>query len=268
VIASPFLAEPGKKVRLDRIDTSRRGNFKDKEDAADATAKLTARLAQLQERLYAEAKHAVLIVLQAMDTGGKDGAISHVFRGLNPQGCQVTPFKVPSTLEAAHDYLWRIHQAAPPRGMIGIFNRSHYESVLVERVKSLVPEKVWRRRYEHINAFEQMLSDEGTLIVKFFLHISKDEQKARLQARLEDKQKNWKFDPNDLQERKRWELYSEAYQDAVEKCSTAAAPWYIIPADHKWFRNWAISDILVRSLEELSPKFPKPAEGLEKLVVK
>lgn len=268
MVESKFLATPDKKLRLNRYDTAQKGSFQNKEDAAEATADLQARLASLQDVLYAQAKYAVLIVLQAMDTGGKDGAIAHVFRGLNPQGCSVRSFKAPSSEELAHDYLRRIHQATPARGMIGIFNRSHYESVLVERVKQLAPKKVWSRRYEHINAFERLLCDEGTLVLKFFLHISKQEQKRRLEARLADKRKLWKFNAADLLERKRWDQYVEAYEAAIEKCSTAHAPWYIIPADHKWFRNWAISDLLVRNLETLDLKYPPPQKGLGKITVR
>jgi PPK2 family polyphosphate:nucleotide phosphotransferase len=199
-----------------------------------------------------------------MDAGGKDGAVDHVFSGVNPQGCNVTSFKAPSSNELAHDYLWRIHAATPRRGMIGIFNRSHYESVLVERVQELVPREVWSRRYDHINHFEKLLSDEGVTILKFFLHISKEEQRKRMQARLADPTKNWKFDPNDLVVRKQWDAYMQAYQDAIEQCSTKRAPWYIIPSDHKWFRNWVISDTIVRTMEKLDLNYPKPIEGIEK----
>jgi PPK2 family polyphosphate:nucleotide phosphotransferase len=268
MIDSPYLAEPGKKVHLSKFKTDDTGDFADKSDAADTIAKNLKKLRKLQDVLYAQAKHAVLIVFQATDAGGKDGAIDHVFSGVNPQGCSVTSFKVPSTLELAHDYLWRIHAAVPARGMIGIFNRSHYESVLVERVKKLVSKEVWHRRYEQINHFEQMLSDENTTIIKFFLHISKDEQRKRLQARLEDEQKNWKFSPADLAERKFWDDYIQAYEDVLEKCSTRQAPWYIVPADHKWFRNWVISDTIVRTLDKLDLNYPKAIEGIEKYKVK
>jgi len=218
--------------------------------------------------LYAQSEHAVLIVLQAMDTGGKDGAIEHVFSSVNPQGCQVTSFKQPTKLELGHDYLWRIHAAAPVKGMIGIFNRSHYESVLVERVHKLVPKSVWSKRYRSINDFERLLSEEGTTIMKFFLHISKEEQKRRLESRLEDAKKHWKFDPNDLKERELWDDYQEVYADAIRKCSTECAPWYIVPADHKWFRYWVLSDTIVRTLEKLNLHFPPPKEGVEGITVK
>ena len=265
---SPFLAKPGRTFRLADVPTDTTGEFKSKEDAAPFVRKNLRKLSDLQELLYAEARHAVLVVIQAMDTGGKDGAISHVFSGVNPQGCQVTSFKVPSELEKAHDFLWRIHAAVPRRGMIGIFNRSHYESVLVERVHELAPEKVWRARYEHINAFEKMLSDEGVTILKFFLHISKAEQKRRLEARLADSDKHWKFSVNDLKERKFWDEYQAAYEDAIDRCSTKHAPWYVVPADHKWFRNWLLSDTIVRTMRKLHMQYPESPEGLDKVEIK
>jgi len=268
MIHSPYLAKPGKKINLSKYKTDDTGKFKDKENAQPAMDKNLRKLAKLQEMLYAGANHAVLIVLQAMDTGGKDGAIEHVFSSVNPQGCQVSSFKQPTKLELSHDYLWRIHTAAPPKGMIGIFNRSHYESVLVERVHNLVPKKVWSRRYQSINDFERLLAEEGTTILKFFLHISKDEQKRRLEARLEDPKKHWKFDPNDLKERELWDEYQDAYADALSRCSTEYAPWYIVPADHKWFRNWVLGDTIVRTMEELELKYPAPREGVEGIAVK
>jgi PPK2 family polyphosphate:nucleotide phosphotransferase len=267
MIHSPYLAKPGKKIRLDKFDTGDTGKFKDKEEAKPAIEKNLRKLHKLQEVLYAQSNHAVLIVLQAMDTAGKDGAIEHVFSGVNPQGCQVTPFKQPTKLELAHDYLWRIHTAAPAKGLIGIFNRSHYESVLVERVHELVPKSVWSKRYRSINEFERLLSEEGTTIIKFFLHISKDEQKRRLQSRLDDPKKHWKFDPNDLDERKLWDDYQNAYEDAIRACSTDYAPWYVVPADHKWFRNWVLSDTIVRTMEKLNLKYPSPKEGVEGIAI-
>src|SRR3984957_1676967 len=267
MIDSPYIVEPSKKVRLKDWASDDTGKFKEKQDAAKQTEKNLEQLEKLQNLLYAESKHALLIVFQAMDAGGKDGAIASVFSGVNPQGCMVTSFKGPSTLEKSHDYLWRIHRAVPPRGMIVIFNRSHYESVLVERVKNLCPEKVWSKRYESINNFERMLADEGTVILKFFLHISKDEQKRRLEARLADPDKNWKFSPNDLQERAYWKEYENAFEDLLRKCSTKYAPWVIVPSDKKWFRNWVISDLIVRSLDKLDMKFPEPAPGIEKMKV-
>lgn len=267
MVKSPYLAEPGSSFKISKWSTDDMGKFKSKDEGEAASAENLQKLEQLQEVLYAEAKHAVLVVFQAMDTGGKDGAIEYVFSGLDPQGCTVASFKAPTPRELSQDYLWRIHQAVPPKGMIGIFNRSHYESVLVERVKKLVPEKVWKRRYDHINHFEELLADEGVTILKFFLHISKDEQKARLEARLGDPEKHWKFNPGDLVERKSWDAYMDAYEDAIEKCSQDYAPWYVVPADRKWFRNWVISDVLVRTLEDLDMKYPPPVEGIEKIVV-
>lgn len=268
MVPSPYLVAPGKKFKLADCPTDDSGRFKDKQEAKRPTEDNLKKLDKLQEVLYAQSKHALLVVFQAMDGGGKDGAIKHVFRGVNPQGCSVTSFKVPTPLESAHDFLWRIHNAAPARGMIGIFNRSHYESVLVERVKNLTPEKVWSKRYDHINHFEKMLTDEGTTIIKFFLHISWEEQKRRMEKRLADPTKNWKFSPTDLKERKRWDDYMDAYQDALRKCSTDYGPWYIVPADHKWFRNWVVSDTIIRTLESLDLQFPPPLKDADKIKVK
>lgn len=265
LIDSPYLVRPGKKFRIDKASTDDTGPFEHRTDADGEIEKNLKRLRNLQEVLYAETKHAVLIVIQGMDAAGKDGAIDHVFSGVNPQGCSVTSFKIPTPLEKKHDFLWRIHGAVPAQGMIGIFNRSQYESVLVERVHELAPRKVWKKRYNSINEFERMLVDEGTTIIKFFLHISKEEQKQRMQARLADSSKNWKFNDGDLKERKLWDVYQEAYQDAIELCSTEAAPWYCVPADHKWFRNWVLSDTIVRTLKKLHMDYPKSIEGIEKL---
>ncbi len=267
LIDSPYLVRPGRKFSLKDVPTNDKGEFDDKHGARKPTHARLKELDQFQEILYAQAKHALLIVFQAMDAGGKDGAIEFIFSGVNPQGCRVTSFKKPTDLELSHDFLWRIHDAAPPKGMIGIFNRSHYESVLVERVHDLVAQAVWRGRYKHINDFEKMLSDEGTTILKFFLHISKDEQRERLQARINDPKKNWKFNPADLDERKVWDEYQKAYEDAMEKCSTEHAPWYVVPADRKWYRNWVISDVIVRTIEKLDLKLPPPKEGIEGYVV-
>jgi PPK2 family polyphosphate:nucleotide phosphotransferase len=264
---SPFRVEPGKKVDLSNWPTDEIRPFRDKEEAKPTIKKNLKKLIALQELLYASASHSVLIVLQAMDAGGKDGAIEHVFSGVNPQGCNVTSFKVPSHLEMSHDYLWRIHKACPAKGMMEIFNRSHYESVLVERVHKLVPKEVWSRRYDQINDFERMLRSENTLILKFFLHISKEEQKKRFEARLEDKTKHWKFNPADLTERKKWDDYVAAFEDALRYCSTEDAPWYVVPSDHKWFRNWVLSDTIVRAMEGLNLKYPPPPEGLDKVKV-
>ncbi|HWE03752.1 MAG TPA: polyphosphate kinase 2 family protein [Tepidisphaeraceae bacterium] len=268
MVDSPYLAEPGKKFKISDRKSDDTGHFKDKRDAEKDIDENLKKLIALQDKLYATASHSVLIVLQAMDGGGKDGAIDHVFSGVNPQGCNVTSFKQPSHEELAHDYLWRIHAAAPKKGMIEIFNRSHYESVLVERVKKLVPEHVWSKRYDHINHFEKLLADEGTVILKFFLNISWEEQKVRMEKRLADPKKNWKFDPEDLKNRERWDDYMAAYEDAVRKCSTRHAPWYVVPADHKWFRNWLISDTLVRTLDKLDLKYPPPLKDAEDIKVK
>ncbi|MBC8105001.1 MAG: polyphosphate kinase 2 family protein, partial [Anaerolineae bacterium] len=210
-------------------------------------------------------KYAVLVVLQAMDAGGKDGTIESIFSGVNPQGCQVTSFKAPSHLELSHDYLWRVHNACPARGMIGIFNRSHYEDVLVARVKKLVPKSVWSERYHHINEFERMLADEGTTIIKFYLHISKEEQNERMKARLSDRKKRWKFNPSDIIEGKSWDDYMEAFEDAMSECSTKYAPWYVVPADDKWYRNWVVSDVIVRTMKKMDLKYPDEVPGLDKI---
>jgi len=265
MVDSPYLVEPGSKVKLDKIPTDDTGHFNDKDDAIDATAKNLAALHELQEVFYADARFALLVVLQALDAGGKDGSIEHVFSGVNPQGCSVASFKQPTHIEAAHDYLWRVHESCPARGMIGIFNRSHYEDVLVVRVQELVSKDVWSKRYDHINAFEKMLADCNTVILKFYLHISKGEQKRRMEARLEDKAKNWKFSLADMETRKHWDDYTRAYEDVLEKCSHRHAPWFIVPADKKWFRNWVISDTIVRALKSLDLRFPKPTIDLRKV---
>jgi PPK2 family polyphosphate:nucleotide phosphotransferase len=224
-------------------------------------------LEHLQELLYAESKHKVLIVLQAMDTGGKDGTIRHVFEGVNPQGVKVAGFKVPTPKELAHDYLWRVHKHTPGSGEIVIFNRSHYEDVLVVRVHDLVPREVWSRRYEHIRAFEKLLADEGTTVLKFYLHIDLAEQKERLQERLDQPDKNWKFSIGDLKERARWDQYLAAYQQALQETSTEYAPWYIVPANRKWYRNLVISTIIINKLKSLDMSYPEAEEGLEDVVI-
>ena len=230
-------------------------------------SKLNNRLEELQELLYAEGKHKVLVVLQATDTGGKDGTIRHVFDGVNPQGVKVASFKKPTAEELAHDYLWRVHRHTPASGEIVIFNRSHYEDVLVVRVHGFVPEEVWARRYDHINDFEKMLVDEGTTVVKFYLHISKDEQKERLQERLEVPEKNWKFARGDLAERELWDSYQTAFEAMLTKTSTDHAPWYVVPANRKWYRNIVISEVLIDILQGLDMQWPEPEEGLESVVI-
>jgi PPK2 family polyphosphate:nucleotide phosphotransferase len=219
-------------------------------------------LAELQARLYAEGEQALLVVLQALDAGGKDGTIKHVFKGVNPQGCKVTSFKQPNDTELSHDFLWRIHQNTPHRGMIGIFNRSHYEDVLVVRVHDLVPEKVWRGRYELIRNFEYELSAEHVRIVKFFLHISPEEQANRFRRRLERPDKRWKFSRADLEERKHWDSYMEAFNDAINETTTATAPWYVIPGDNKSHRNWCVLTTLIETLQDIDPQYPEPADDL------
>jgi PPK2 family polyphosphate:nucleotide phosphotransferase len=258
---------PDSQVRLTDYDTGYTGGFRDKEEAEEQLKDNVDQLKDLQNVLYAEGKHALLIVLQAMDAGGKDGTIRHVMGGLNAQGVQVASFKVPTPRELAHDFLWRIHQRTPGRGEIAIFNRSHYEDVLVVRVHSLVPKEVWSARYAHINAFERLLSQSGVTIRKFFLHISKEEQKERFEKRLRDPRKNWKFARGDLRERALWDDYMAAYEDALSRCSTAHAPWYIIPADKKWYRNLAISRILVETLESLEMRYPPGEPDLDQVVI-
>jgi PPK2 family polyphosphate:nucleotide phosphotransferase len=257
---------PGKRIRLADIDPSATHGH-DKESAKGTLQSGLDRLTDLQDRLWAESRHPVLIVLQGIDAAGKDGSVKHVMSAFNPMGCSVTSFKVPTPVEAAHDYLWRIHQRTPGKGEIAIFNRSHYEDVLVVRVHDFAPKKVWSRRFDHINAFEKALVDEGTTIVKFFLLIDRDEQKARLQSRLDDPTKNWKFRLGDLAERKLWDDYTIAYEDALNRCSTDAAPWYVIPANRNWFRNLAIAEILGDVLDELKPQYPKPTEDLTGVVI-
>jgi PPK2 family polyphosphate:nucleotide phosphotransferase len=262
------LVQPGKKIKLADIDPQDMGDFKGgKEDGLKEIAKLNEKLQELQELLYAEGKHKILVVLQAMDTGGKDGAIRRVFDGVNPQGVKVASFKVPTPEEMAHDYLWRVHKVAPANGELVIFNRSHYEDVLVVRVHNYVPKEVWSKRYEQINAFEKLLAENGTTILKFFLHISKDEQKKRLQARLDDPTKHWKFSLGDLGERKLWDDYQSAYEDALNKTSTEYAPWYVVPANRKWYRDLVISKVLVETLEGLNMKYPKPKDDLSGVVI-
>jgi PPK2 family polyphosphate:nucleotide phosphotransferase len=263
-----YRVKPGEHMHLPHIDTRSTGSFDgDKEAGEVLLDTLTDRLAELQEVFYAQGKHRLLIVLQALDTGGKDGTISHVFGKVNPQGVDVASFKAPTAQELAHDYLWRIHPHTPGNGEIVIFNRSHYEEVLIVRVHELVPKTVWKRRYEHINAFEKMLADEGTTILKFHLLISKDEQKERLQARLDDPTKHWKFDPNDLNERKLWDDYIDAYEEAIHRTSTKHAPWYVVPSDRKWYRNLVIAQTIVQTMEGLKLAYPEPKQSLDGIVI-
>lgn len=263
-----YRVAPGTPVSLaDRDPRSKEEFSGGKAEGKAALPALNRRLSDLQELLWAERERSLLVVLQAMDTGGKDGTIRHVFRGVNPQGVKVWSFGVPTPLELAHDYLWRVHHRAPARGTIGIFNRSHYEDVLVVRVKSLVSEEVWSKRYQHIRDFERTLADEGTAIVKLFLHISKTEQRERLQARLDQPGKTWKFNKGDLADRALWDDFQEAYQVAMAETSTDYAPWYVVPADRKWYRNLVVSSILVDTLERMAPRPPEPDPDLEGVVV-
>ncbi len=263
------LVEPTSAVGLQlvHIDPNESEGFQSKDDIKDELKHQQARIAELQARLYAERKHSLLIVLQAMDTGGKDGTIRGVFQGVNPQGCQVWSFKAPSSEELEHDFLWRYHIKAPPRGMITIFNRSHYEDVLIVRVKNIVGEDVWRHRYAMINEFEHMLTLNNTTVLKFFLYISEDEQKRRLESRLEDPTKHWKFSSNDLKERTYWEQYHVAFEDAINHCSTPYAPWYVVPANKKWYRNLVIARTIADTLEAMNPQFPEAEAGLDQIVV-
>jgi PPK2 family polyphosphate:nucleotide phosphotransferase len=267
-LAERFAVGPGTKVRLGQWDPDDTAGYKDKEAAQEALARNIERLAELEYLLYAENRRAMLVVLQAMDGGGKDGTIRHVMTGLNPQSCRVTAFKAPSAAELAHDFLWRVHAAAPAKGEIGIFNRSHYEDVLVVRVRGLAPRSVWSRRYRAINEFERTLAESGVVILKFFLHISKREQAKRLRARLEDPTKNWKLNPTDFEDRGRWGRYMQAYEAALSRCSTPHAPWFVIPANKKWFRNLAVSEIMVNALERLHMKLPKAKFDPSKITFK
>jgi PPK2 family polyphosphate:nucleotide phosphotransferase len=253
---------PGQPADLAARDPGDRLGLGDKDRNAERLDQLVARLGVLHNRLWAESKRSVLLVLQGLDASGKDGTIKHVLTGINPQGCRVVSFKAPTPLELAHDYLWRVHAVCPARGEIGIFNRSHYEDVVAARVRKLVPEHVWHRRYHQIREFERLLTDEGTTLVKMFLHISRDEQGKRLQERLDDPEKAWKFQRSDLDDRALWTEYQEAYDDALTETSTEWAPWHVVPADHKWVRNLVVAQLLVDALEALDPKLPDQDPGL------
>jgi PPK2 family polyphosphate:nucleotide phosphotransferase len=263
-----FLVKPETKVNLSKWDPNDTGDFKGgKKEGLAQLQKLNGKLEALQELLYAEYKHKVLVVLQAMDTAGKDGTIRHVFEGVNPSGVRVAGFKAPTPEELDHDYLWRIHQVVPAKGELVIFNRSHYEDVLVVRVHNIVPPEVWSKRFDQINEFERNLAENGTIILKFYLHIDLDEQKKRLQDRLDDPTKHWKFRLGDLAERKLWPDYMQAYEDVLGKTSTKYAPWYIVPANRKWFRDLVISSVLVDTLEGLKMKYPESEENLDGVVI-
>ncbi len=259
-----YRVKPDENVKLDEIDPEDIDDFDgNKNEGKEELADLTTKLESLQETFYSAHKHGILIVLQGMDTSGKDGTVRHVFDGVNPAGVRVASFKAPTPLELSHDFLWRIHAQAPEKGEVVIFNRSHYEDVLIVRVHDLLPEEVWKKRYDHINNFEEMLTDEGTVILKFYLHISHKEQKERLLARLDTPEKQWKFNPEDLKERDYWKDYEKAYEAVLSKTSTKFAPWYIVPANHKWFRDLIIAQVLVDALKKLHPEPPKTMDKKE-----
>jgi PPK2 family polyphosphate:nucleotide phosphotransferase len=260
-----FRVKPGSKVDLGKVDASFRDRHESHELALPEIEQYSQKLHDLQYLMYAEGKRSLLICLQGRDAAGKDGTINHVLGAMNPQGCTVTGFKVPSREEAAHDFLWRYHQATPDKGHVAIFNRSHYEDVLVQRVHIMVPKEIWSRRYEHINDFERMLYENGTHILKFYLHIDPEEQLARFRQRIDDPARHWKISDGDYAERPFWDAYTGAFEDALGKCSTECAPWFIIPSNHKWFRNLAISRIVAEALEALKMKFPEPTVDIEEI---
>lgn len=263
-MTTDYCINKNEKISLKKFDPQDTSWWqKDKADAKKELKKLRKKLINLQQVLYSENKHKVLIILQAMDSGGKDGTIRSIFKGVNPQGVSVASFKVPTPVELGHDYLWRVHAKTPHTGEIVIFNRSHYEDVLVVRVHNLVPKKVWEKRFEHINQFEKVLADEGTTILKFFLNISKDEQKNRFLERIEKPEKQWKFNPNDIEERKLWGAYMQAYEEVISRTSTPYAPWYIIPANQNWYRDLVIARIIVDCMEKLKMNYPAPVENIE-----
>jgi PPK2 family polyphosphate:nucleotide phosphotransferase len=259
-----YRVEPGETVSLAEHDPADTASYDGRAEADADLAGLVERIADLQARLYAEEARSLLVVLQGIDAAGKDSTVAHVFRGTNPQGCRVYSFKEPSTDEAAHDFLWRYHQHTPGKGMIHVFNRSHYEDVLVVRVKELVPAERWASRYDSINDFERMLAREGTTILKFFLHISKDAQLERFRERLERTDKHYKFSANDVRERRNWDAYQEAYEQALTATSTDWAPWHVIPSDHKWFRNLVVARSVAGTLSAMDPRWPEPEEDLER----
>ena len=260
-----FRVEPGQRINLDEIDADFKPKGMDRDEAEDRFRDLTDELRDLQHVMYAEDRRSLLVVLQGRDAAGKDGTIRHVFGPMNPQGTRVTSFKVPSKEELAHDFLWRCHKAVPKRGTVGIFNRSHYEDVLVVRVHDLVPQEVWSKRYDHINAFERLLADKGTTILKFYLHIDRDEQLERFKKRIDNPKKNWKISDADYTERPHWDAYTEAFEDALSKCSTDVAPWFVIPANRKWARNLVIGDIVAETMRDLNMKFPEPEVDMDEI---
>jgi PPK2 family polyphosphate:nucleotide phosphotransferase len=263
-LAKQLMVRPGSRLRMADIDAGNTFGIK-KGAAVERLTRNVDRLAVLQFLLYAEARRALLVVLQGIDAAGKDGTIRHVMSGLNPQGVRVTAFKVPEGAEKRHAYLWRVHKAVPEFGQIGVFNRSHYEDVLIVRVHNLVPKSVWEKRYDQINDFERMLTENNVRMLKFLLYIDKDEQTRRLRERLQDKTKRWKFSEADVKERQYWDDYMAAFEDMLEQCSTKAAPWYVIPANRKWFRNLAVSQIIRDEMESMDLRYPKPTADLSKL---
>ncbi len=262
-----MLVKPGTKISLKKLDPADTGSYKDAGEVEGQLKKQLDELVDLQHLLYAENRRAVLIILQGMDTSGKDGTIRHVMAGMSPLGVQVQAFKAPTDEELAHDFLWRVHQKVPRFGFIGIFNRSHYEDVLVVRVHDIVPRKVWKARYAQINQFEKMLTANGVTVLKFFLHISKDEQKKRLEERLQDPTRHWKLSLKDIEERGYWGDYRKAYEAVLSKCSTPWAPWYVIPADHKWYRNLRVAEIIVKTLRDFKMDYPDPSVDLSQIVI-
>jgi len=267
-LEKPIVTREGRRIRLRDIDPDDDAGLGNKEKAQARLAEDLERLRKLQLLLYADNRYALLVVIQAMDTGGKDGTIRHVMSGLNPVGCVVTSFKVPTPDERQHDFLWRIHRAVPPKGVIGVFNRSHYEDVLVVRVHDLVPKKVWERRYREINNFERALHENGVEILKFYLHISKAEQARRLRSRIEDKSKNWKFSEADIAERRLWSDYQEAFEDAINECTTPWSPWHIVPANKKWARDCVVARAMADRLESLKLRYPKPTVDFSKIRIR
>ena len=261
-----FIVEPGTKIRLKHFDPDYHGKHESHQDALPEIQKYVEKMAQLQYLMYAERKHSLLVVLQGLDAAGKDGVVRHVFTGMNPTGCVVSDFKQPTPEELAHDFLWRVHPHVPAKGSVAIFNRSHYEDVLVVRVHELAPEKVWSKRYDEINEFEKLIATQNqTSILKFFLHISKQEQLARFAKRLDDPARQWKISDSDYKERDYWANYTQAFEDVLNKTSTECAPWFIISSNHKWFRDLAISQIIVREMEDMGMQFPKPTVNLAEI---
>lgn len=258
--------DPGSAARIAERSTDDKLGF-DKDDGEKRLEQLVERIDELQYRLYAEGRRSVLLVLQGLDASGKDGVVRRVFEGVNPMGVTVTSFKAPVGAELQHDYLWRIHGALPRRGTVGVFNRSHYEDVVAVRMYEIAPETVWRPRYEHLREFERMLVDEGTTVVKVFLNVSREEQRVRLQERVDDPEKRWKFRAGDLDDRKLWPTFMQAFEDVLSKTSTARAPWYVVPADRNWVRNLAVAKILLATLADMDPKLPEPEAGLDGIII-